>query len=76
MSAARRGTIPVLRPVPLGADGLALDPAPPRWIVGQASRSLSFAVVGNDPVVDAATPELALVIAALEDRKVQLLAEG
>jgi copper transport protein len=32
--AARRAPIPVLRPVPLGADGLALDPAPPRWAVG------------------------------------------
>jgi copper transport protein len=32
--AARRAPIPALRPVPLGADGLALDPAPPRWAVG------------------------------------------
>ena len=32
--AARRQPIPVLRPVPLGADGLALDPAPPRWALG------------------------------------------
>jgi copper transport protein len=29
--AARRAAIPVLRPVALGADGLARDPAPPRW---------------------------------------------
>jgi copper transport protein len=34
--AARRETIPVLRPVPLGADGLALERPPPRWILGLA----------------------------------------
>jgi copper transport protein len=32
--AARRAPIPVLRAVPLGADGLALAPAPPRWALG------------------------------------------
>jgi copper transport protein len=32
--AGRRASIPVLRPVPLGADGLALDPRPPRWAIG------------------------------------------
>jgi copper transport protein len=33
---ARRAPIPVLRPVPLGAGGLALAPAPPRWGLGLA----------------------------------------
>ena len=32
--AARRAPVPVLRPVPLGADGLALAPQPPRWALG------------------------------------------
>jgi copper transport protein len=32
--AARRAPIPVLRPVSLGADGLALDPAPQPWALG------------------------------------------
>jgi copper transport protein len=32
--ATRRAPIPVLRPVSLGADGLALAPAPPRWALG------------------------------------------
>jgi copper transport protein len=32
--ATRRAPIPVLRPVALGADGLALAPAPPRWALG------------------------------------------
>lgn len=42
---ARRSPIPVLRPVPLGADGLALAPAPPRWalgLVGVASAYLAL----------------------------------
>jgi copper transport protein len=32
--ATRRAPVPVLRPVALGADGLALAPAPPRWALG------------------------------------------
>ncbi len=43
--AVRRAPIPVLRPVALGADGLALDPAPPRWalaLVGLGALYLAF----------------------------------
>jgi len=43
--AAGRSPIPVLRPVPLGADGLALDRPPPRWaiaLVGVGALYLAF----------------------------------
>lgn len=43
--AARRAPIPVLHPVALGADGLALAPAPPRWargVVGVGALYLAF----------------------------------
>jgi copper transport protein len=33
---AGRSPVPVLRPVALGADGLALQPTPPRWALGLA----------------------------------------
>jgi copper transport protein len=48
--AAKRAPIPVLRPVPLGADGLVLEPAPPRW---------ALSLVGLGAVYLAITPALA-----------------
>jgi copper transport protein len=47
--AARREPIPVLRPVTLGSDGLALDPLPPRW---------ALALVGAGSLYLAVTPAL------------------
>jgi copper transport protein len=43
--AARRAPIPLLRPVTLGADGLALDPAPPRWALGLAAVGAAYLAV-------------------------------
>jgi copper transport protein len=40
--ATRRAPVPVLRPVPLGADGLALAPAPPRWALGLVGLGASY----------------------------------
>jgi copper transport protein len=55
--ATRRAPIPVLRPVALGADGLALAPPPPPWVlslVGLASGYLAFtpALSGHASVQD------------------------
>jgi copper transport protein len=47
--AAKRAPIPALRPVPLGADGLVLEPAPPLW---------ALSLVGLGAVYLAVTPAL------------------
>jgi copper transport protein len=42
LRAARRAPVPVLRPVALGADGLALDSAPPRWFLGLVGLAVFY----------------------------------
>jgi copper transport protein len=43
--ATRRAPIPLLRPVTLGADGLALDRAPPGWALGLAALGAAYLAI-------------------------------
>ncbi len=60
LRATRRAPVPVLRPVTLGADGLALEPAPPRWflgLVGLAALYLAFTpALSGHPSVQSPVP--------------------
>jgi copper transport protein len=43
--ARRHAPAPVLRPVALGADGLALEPGPPRWLVAVLTAAAAYLVL-------------------------------